>query len=106
MSKALARIKNWCELGEQANWSASRLAQITGVSRRTLERHFLLEMRMPPKTWLNVNRQRLAVGFLQNGSSVKEAAHRLGYQQTAQFSKMFLQTQGIRPQSLKSRHVY
>lgn len=80
---------DWPTLGKQANWTASGLAKLCGVSVRTLERHFKSSVGKRPKKWLNEQRQRQAAVLLQNGCSPKETAAHLGYKGAAHFSSEF-----------------
>jgi transcriptional regulator GlxA family with amidase domain len=94
----LQRIQNWPELAEQANWSASALAKMCGVSTRALQRHFRENVGKPPKAWLSEQRHNRAAERLREGSSsVKEIAMDLGYQHGHNFSRQFRKHWGYAP---------
>jgi AraC-like DNA-binding protein len=89
MNSLLNHIQNWPELAQQANWSASALAKLCGVSVRTLERHFLRLKGKRPKAWLAEQRQQQAVELFQDGSTVKEAASCLHYKHPSHLTNDF-----------------
>jgi AraC-like DNA-binding protein len=79
MNTKFKHIKNWEELGKQANWSVGKVAISCKVSIRTLERHFLKNMGRTPKKWLAEQRQKKARELLADGASIKETAALLDY---------------------------
>jgi len=89
MNSKLNYIQNWPELAKQANWSASKLAKICGVSMSTLERYFLKRMGKSPKGWLSGQRQQQAAAILQEGVTVKETAYYLGYKHPSHLTNEF-----------------
>jgi AraC-like DNA-binding protein len=97
MNTKLNHHQNWMDLSKQANWSVERLAQLSGVNRRTLHRYFLKQMGQTPKDWLTGLRQKLALELLRDGSSVKETATQLGYGCSETFSRDFKKWQGHCP---------
>jgi AraC-like DNA-binding protein len=97
MNTCLNHIQNWPELARQAKWSATTLAKKCGVSVRTLHRHFLKQMGKNTKTWLAEQRQRHAIELLCNGSSIKETASLLGYNQPTNFTRKYKNHWGICP---------
>jgi AraC-like DNA-binding protein len=97
MSSYLDRIQNWPELARQANWSATSLAKLCGVSTETVRRHFLAKIGKSTRQWLVEERQRKGVALLRNGSSIKETAVRLGYKQQTNFTRKFKEYWGVCP---------
>jgi AraC-like DNA-binding protein len=97
MNTKLNHDQNWMDLSKQANWSVERLAQLSGVSRRTLHRYFLKHMGQTPKDWLTGQRQKRALELLRDGSSVKETAAHLGYGCSETFSRDFKKWHGHCP---------
>ena len=95
------RNRDWLELAQKVGWSSSALAKKAGVSLRTLERCFHLEMGQCPQCWLNAERLRLAREWLMDGSLVKEVAARLGFKTPEHFARLFKQQHGHPP----SRHA-
>jgi AraC-like DNA-binding protein len=97
MPAPLGRIQNWPELARQAQWSASALAKLCGVSVRTLERFFQKTTGLSPKVWLQEQRQQQAIKLLKDGRTVKEAADGAGYQHASTFSREFKKYWGVCP---------
>ncbi|MDR3457139.1 MAG: helix-turn-helix transcriptional regulator [Verrucomicrobiae bacterium] len=85
----LKEIQNWPQLACDAKWSASVLANMCGVSVRSLHRHFLKQIGKNIKTWLAEQRQQTAIELLRDGSSIKETAACLGYKQQTNFTRQF-----------------
>ncbi len=88
MSSHLDRIQNWLDLAQKANWSVTTLAKRSGVSVRTLERHFLEAFGKSPKAWMTTRRLKQAVEFL-GRAPVKEVAFLVGYAHPSTFSREF-----------------
>jgi transcriptional regulator GlxA family with amidase domain len=89
MNARLANIQEWAELARQARWSVVKLAELCGVSERTLRRYFQENRRQGPKAWLAAQRHMQAIELLRDGSSVKETALEVGYQNPETFSREF-----------------
>lgn len=89
MSKRSARLQNWLELAQQANWSASEPAQGSGVSARVLKRYLLQRVGTSPKARLAKQRQELAIELIRDGYSVKEIAAPLNYRYSQYLSLDF-----------------
>jgi len=104
MPKHLHKIQNWHELAEQANWSASALAKLCGVSVRTLERHFNMQMGKSPKIWPAEDRQQQATQLSKNGNNVKETAGHIGYHHSSTFCSAFKKHCGSNPRLIKQPH--
>jgi AraC-like DNA-binding protein len=100
MNYKLNHDQDWLELAREANWSVSKLAKRCNVSLRTLERHFLKTTGKTPKAWLVEYRQKQAVKFLDNGSSVKETASLVGYRHATTFAREFKKLSGQCPNAL------
>jgi len=90
-------IQDWLTLGQQANWSVTKLAKLCGVSARTLERYFIWKVGKIPKAWLIEQRQRRAMELLRSGCLVKETAAELGYRYAHHFSRAFKVYWGFSP---------
>lgn len=97
MNSRLRYIENWEELAKRANWSVTRLAQLSGVSRKTLLKYFTTEKGMHPKKWLADRRQSIGLHLLRNGYSVKEVATAVGYKNPSSFSREFKNQRGVYP---------
>jgi AraC-like DNA-binding protein len=97
MNTLFNHVQDWLALARQANWSVGKLAKLCNVSTRTLERQFLKNMGKTPRGWLSEQRQHQAMRFLQDGSSVKETAARLGYKYATNFTRKFKKHRSIHP---------
>jgi AraC-like DNA-binding protein len=97
MNKRLHQIQDWPGLAQQAKWSANTLAEMCGVSERTLRRFFLKWKGNNLKRWLAEQRQMQAVRLLNKGCSIKEAAFHLAYKQPNNFSRQYKNQTGICP---------
>jgi AraC family transcriptional regulator, glycine betaine-responsive activator len=89
--------KEWVEMAHRANYSASELAVLCGVSVRQLEREFQRTIYQSPKRWLNQLRLCAARKLLHEGGSVKEAALTFGYKHPQHFSRDFRKFFGVPP---------
>jgi transcriptional regulator GlxA family with amidase domain len=97
------QIQNWAELAKKANWNAGELARVCEVSLRTLERYFLKQIGVSPKTWLVKERQRQAAELLRAGHSVKEAAGLLCFRSSSHFTNGFKKYWGHCPTDERTR---
>ena len=80
-----------------------RLARDLGYSRQTLYRRLKAEG-ITYEQLLDGLRRRLALRFLREGLSVKEAAYRLGFSDPAAFSRAFKRWTGSSPSDMRTRH--
>ena len=100
MSKRINSEQEWLPLAEQVGWSVNELANICGVSTRTLERHFKESMGKRANVWMAEQRLNQAMKFLEKGVSVKETASRVGYRHPQSFSREFKKMYGQCPCAL------
>lgn len=92
----------WMRLARTADFKATRLAQVAGVSPRTLQRHFKAEYRITVSEWLKRIRMREASERIQAGDRVKAVAMDLGYKQLSHFSREFKRAFGLPPTRVPS----
>lgn len=69
----------------------------TGMSRRTLTRHFRLETGISIATWITQARLIEAMSRLAEGASVTTVAFEVGYESSSAFGAMFRRTFGTSP---------
>ena len=83
--------------------SIEGIARILGIDRRYLCRIFSKKYGCPPKDYLVRIRLQRAAELLQNkGSSVREAARAVGYEDMYTFSKIFKKKYGLSPMQYKN----
>lgn len=80
-----------------------RLARDLGYSRQTLYRRLKAEG-ITYEQLLDGLRRRLALRFMRDGLSVKDAAYRLGFSDPAAFSRAFKRWTGSSPSDMRTRH--
>lgn len=74
-------------------------AERTGMSRRTLTRHFRLETGISIATWIKQARLVEALSRMAEGASVTTAAFEVGYESSSAFGAMFRRTFGCSPRN-------
>lgn len=72
-------------------------AEKTGMSRRTLTRHFRLETGISIATWIKQARLVEAMSLMAEGASVTTVAFEVGYESSSAFGAMFRKTFGCSP---------
>ena len=80
-----------------------RVARDLGYGRQTLYRRLKAEG-ITYEQLLDGLRRRLAMGFMREGLSVKDAAYRLGFSDPAAFSRAFKRWTGTSPSDMRTRH--
>lgn len=80
-----------------------RVARDLGYSRQTLYRRLKAEG-VTYEQLLDGLRRRLALRFMREGLSVKDAAYRLGFSDPAAFSRAFKRWTGTSPSGTRTRH--
>jgi AraC-like DNA-binding protein len=80
-----------------------RVARDLGYSRQTLYRRLKAEG-ITYEQLLDGLRRRLALRFMREGLSVKDAAYRLGFSDPAAFSRAFKRWTGTSPSGMRTRH--
>ena len=80
-----------------------RIARDLGYSRQTLYRRLKAEG-VTYEQLLDGLRRRLALRFMREGLSVKDAAYRLGFSDPAAFSRAFKRWTGSSPSDVRTRH--
>jgi AraC family chitin signaling transcriptional activator len=87
-------------MARQAEFKVSRLARLSGVPLRTLQRHFQKHHKMAVTEWMREVRLGEARIRLLAGGRIKEVAYDLGFKQLSHFSRAFKKQFGIAPSLL------
>ena len=90
----------WEELARRAGYRPQALAELVGVSVRTLQRYFRARYDKTVSDWLRELRLDQAFKLVKNCQSVKEVAFELGYKQPSHFTRDFKRKFGVPPRSL------
>jgi AraC-like DNA-binding protein len=90
----------WRRLGRSAGFRAAKLAELAGVSLRTLQRYFRAQYGVTVSEWLTSIRLSEASERIRAGGRVKEVALDLGYKQLSHFSREFKRAYGKPPSRL------
>jgi AraC-like DNA-binding protein len=88
---------DWQRLARNAGYRATKLAELSQVSLRTLQRHFRAQYSQTVSDWLTELRLRDAEDRIRAGGRVKEVALDLGYKQLSHFSRAFKRAHGQPP---------
>ena len=93
----------WDTQASKCEFNVSKLAQITNVSVRHLERLFYEDFCRSPKTWLNEQRMITARYLLFEGRTIKDVSSLLDFQSVHHFSSVFKRIYGIPPKKFVSQ---
>jgi AraC-like DNA-binding protein len=109
--KSVVRLDSaasWEKLAKSAQFRPNALAELCGVSMRTLQRYFRAHYDQTVSDWLRNLRLNEALSSLKQCDSVKEVAFDLGYKQPSHFTRDFKKKFGVPPRALMvhSRHYH
>ena len=102
-SPRVRRIKDYIRSHYMYPIRVERIAEELNLDRRYLSRQFKAEAGVSIQEYLIRTRLKAAERLLRLGYSVKEAGHLAGYEDTANFSKMFKKVLGKSPISIKKK---
>jgi AraC-like DNA-binding protein len=89
MASRLERIEDWEGLAEAARYRVEVLAELAGISRRTLGSFFSEHFGQSPRAWLNTLRCKEVERLRGLGVSRKAISIQLGYAHPGNFSRAF-----------------
>lgn len=90
---------SWEQLAAKAHYRPHALARLSGISMRTLQRHFRDRYDCTVSSWLRELRLERARRKLSEEESVKKVAFDLGYKQPSHFTRDFKDRFGVPPRS-------
>jgi AraC-like DNA-binding protein len=82
-----------------------RLARSLGVSERQLERRFLAQVGLSPRSFATLKRFERALELARRGRSLTEVAHEAGYFDQPHFNRDFRRFTGLSPRALFAQDV-
>src|SRR5687767_12223649 len=91
---------DWQRLALKARFKPLAVAELCGLSVRTVQRHFRKRYGVTLGEWLRTYRLQLAYERLRMGESIKCIAIDLGYKQLSHFSRDFKKHFGCAPKFL------
>lgn len=97
---------SWEKLAKAAHYRPNLLAELCGVSMRTLQRYFRARYNQTVSDWLRELRLNEALASLKECESVKEVAFDLGYKQPSHFTRDFKRKFGVPPRALMVQPRY
>jgi AraC-like DNA-binding protein len=95
-----AALVNWQNLAVEAQFRPVLLAEMCGLSLRTVQRHFKKRYGVTLGDWIRSYRLQLAYDRLRSGDPIKCVALDLGYKQLSHFSRDFKKLYGCAPKFL------
>jgi AraC family transcriptional regulator, chitin signaling transcriptional activator len=94
------QANDWQTLAHRAQFKPGKIAQLCGVSSRTVQRHFRQSYGCTLGQWLRSYRLDIAYHRLAAGETIKLVAMELGYKQLSHFSRDFKRQYGCAPRFL------
>ena len=79
------------------DWDLPRLAAVAGMSRARFAHHFKAVLGHTPAHYLSLWRIQTAQQLMQQGQSIQQASHAVGYGSASSFTRAFVRQLGISP---------
>lgn len=99
MKPRLLCIKDWERLARQAEFEPGKMAALSLISVRQLERFFADHFHQTPREWAKALQCRLARSLIATGYSTKAAAAELKFADESHFCHEFKRVYGVCPQT-------
>jgi AraC-like DNA-binding protein len=102
---AIGRVLSMLHERPRHAWTLSELAEGAGISRAVLAARFSHLVGHPPMQYLTLWRMQVAARLLADGTmKVAAAAHEVGYESEAAFSRAFKKATGVPPAEWRNHH--
>ena len=98
MSALLLGTRDWERLAREAGFKPARLAVLSAMSERHLQRLFKVHFHCTPSRWLRELQCRVAKELIEQGYSSKAAAAESSFATEAHFCREFKKIYGASPQ--------
>jgi len=103
--RQILQIQNVLESASQSMWTSQRLAKCAGMSLRTFDRRFRKATGETPSTYIQKLRVENAKRLLENSNdTVEEIAHKVGYEDSRSFRRLFCQFIALSPKTYRVRY--
>jgi AraC-like DNA-binding protein len=99
----VARLSRAGLLARDPAVAAALAGDPEALSRRTVQRHFLLATGMTHRTWRQIQRARHATVLLRSGAAIADAVHQAGYYDQAHLTRSLTRRIGTTPARIQ-RH--
>jgi AraC-like DNA-binding protein len=103
--KLIREIDKFDVLAHECGYQPQVMAWKLDVSTRTLQRYCVERYREPITETLHRLRMEKAVAWVEEGKSLKEVSHDLGFKQYTHFSRAFKEYAGRSPAKLKEDEI-
>lgn len=103
-NRRLGDLYGRIEQDPTADWRVTRMAEIAGMTERTLHRDFTLEFGQPPSRFVEARRLAIARTYLEGSrKTIKEIASLSGFATEQKMRRTFVKLLGIRPTDYRNR---
>ncbi len=102
----MIRVVNAVQTEPEKKWTTQNMAQVAGMSRSAFSERFTGLFGINPSNFVRKIKLDLAEAYFRNeGISIGEAAHRLGYESEAAFARAYKRLKGVSPGKIKGKRL-
>jgi AraC-like DNA-binding protein len=102
----MVRVVNAVQKEPQKKWTTQNMAQVAGMSRSAFSQRFVRLFGLNPSKFVrNIKLDLPEAYFRDEGVSIGEAAHRLGYESEAAFARAYKRFKGLSPGTIKGKSI-
>ena len=102
----MIRVVNAVQTAPEKKWTTKNMAQVAGMSRSAFSERFTGLFGINPSNFVRKIKLDLAEAYFRNeGISIGEAAHRLGYESEAAFARAYKRLKGVSPGKIKGKRL-